>query len=182
VAGGGQDGYFDPNLVAHLGSSGTSARTTHTSREQDNSSNGSRDSGSDDDRGKTNDESVAKTKRKRRPKQKHQQASEDEGYASQAPGNDHDTSQGQGHQNFKTNKLGRNKNDMMTTMETLNDANNRIRSSSGVNDVQQSPAKKMNQFYSYHILPSKKVTIFSDQDLDSAPNEQIATYLRPNLR
>ena len=42
-----------------------------------------------------------------------------------------------------------------------------------------------NQFYSYQILPSKKVTIFSDQDLDSAPSDQhlahfSARVARPN--
>lgn len=174
------DGYFNPNLLGtqYLGSSGTSARTTHLSRE------GEPTQGNDLEEGR---QKSTKTKRKRRPKQRpSSNGDQDEGYNSSTGDlNDAPTRENQD----KSNNLKVSfRKETMTPMETLNDANNRIRSTSSVgsNDSpsSHSTGRKMNQFYSYQILPSKKVTIFSDQDLDSAPSDimQQPTRKEPSNR
>jgi len=136
---------FDNGFVAHLGSSGTSARTTFTSQEEqkgdgrppDDSSAGS-STGSIDVERKREKKSGASSKKKQRQNNWEgtkllEQATRTNGRAAQD------------HEHHPTSE----------------------------EDLRAKKSPGTNQFYSYQILPSKKVTIFSDQDLDSAPSQQV---------
>lgn len=94
---------FDPNMLAQLGGSGSSTRSTHASRDP------------------------IESPHKHQPKK------------------------------GKKNKNGE-------LDDNLLEANKSV--------MKGSRSQGTNQFNSYQLLPSKKVTIFSDQDLDSAPSEQ----------
>lgn len=166
---------FDPNLLAQLGSSGSSARTTHASRETGNSQSTDEEQIESDDA----------PDRKQRDSQKESKISAQDGRINPT--------------DYKRSKKGRKKmiekdhqddGSEASIDETDDNSEDQSRSRTSKNsnrepnelnssrlDRQQSSvsgsrSQGTNQFNSYQILPSKKVTIFSDQDLDSAPSER----------
>lgn len=150
---------FDPNLVAHLGSSGTSTRTTHAS--QDDSEESTKSSN--------------KVKPLRQDGRNHgkrfhdEQDDNGEEFTSHLVGNSNKTKMKQRELEEQNTRL------IDNDRHALNDYidENHHRKAEGRQKSRSNGSKSQgtNQFNSYQILPSKKVTIFSDQDLDSAPNE-----------
>lgn len=148
---------FDPNLVAQLGSSGSSARTTHEEapNEDEHSNN------------------LPGRKLKKGDLQR------EEHYANhQKESNEFSARKWRGkkqkHANTKTKTTDyEEERDQQTSNSKLPPSRSK-QPPSDQSTVSGSGGKSQgtNQFYSYQILPSKKVTIFSDQDLDSAPSER----------
>lgn len=212
---------FDPNLVAQLGSSGTSARTTHASQEADDDvgkkpgkrkhyeSSNSLDGGGgggDATTGKTNDDepldetkgAKSTSKKSGHGKAKKFKTSSDDhqrhhhhhhqaklgGLAEFDDPNEQDTRSSSIDSNRQALDDDRNNeqdeissNHHHHRHESKDDDYQSSSSSSGSRAQNQAnKSQGLNQFNSYQILPSKKVTIFSDQDLDSAPSSMEAAY------
>lgn len=181
---------FDPNLLAQLGSSGSSARTTHATRDSGNSQSNDEEqieNGDTPDRKQRNN-SIDNPKKSsqngeagrinqsdyRRNKKNHKKTLEKGLHDERLAGFNEETDDNSDDQSQTTkNKI---------TIKEPNElrSNHLERQQSSISG---SRSQGTNQFNSYQILPSKKVTIFSDQDLDSAPSEQLdaRTHRHPGI-
>lgn len=161
---------FDPNILAHLGSS---TRTTHTGKdEQGRDEEANRPAPNKGDRSKAAPLAV-------------------EGNSEYSYSKNDDDNVGEFPRKLSQSSHNNNKRPE-NEVDNNNDRSSMMKSRHQQQQLQHQPSSisgsrtQSNQFNSYQILPSKKVTIFSDQDLDSAPsgdyNQPIWLLPRQSLR
>lgn len=146
---------FDPNLMTQLGGSGSSSKSTHTSKNGEDMSSISKSNSKDrsKDGGDSSSKSPSKSNRKEGAKLTKSQDPQDVLES-------HFDGDGKAKTTIPNDDFDRVRNDNRINYEHLNKNSNN-----------QPRGQGSNQFNSYQISPSKKVTIFSDQDLDSAPSD-----------
>lgn len=135
---------FDPNILSHLGSSGSSARTTHVTKEPG--------------------DPLEIRLRKERGRQRNRNEKED---SRNEVDSKHNETDAEGEEEASPT----NKGDRSSAKESRENQRPTKVKKKQQSLIGSSASRGSNQFNSYQILPSKKVTIFSDQDLDSAPGE-----------
>lgn len=162
---------FDPNILSQIGSSGSSARTTHTGKELLDSTNQDRDNSSKQRNKKKGIKHYNVNKLK----------SNKSNYANNGEQNDLENLD---QQDEDSGDDAKQEQQQQTATRLKGNTRTNKEFNSGQLQQQQSSisgsrSQGTNQFNSYQILPSKKVTIFSDQDLDSAPSEQKFALQQP---
>lgn len=159
---------FDPSLMAQLGSSGSSARSTHATKDSNiNNESGGDDSGFEEISDSSRDPigSTITGSQKVRPESKTK----------------HGAKKNRKNSRVKNNEIHADDDDD----QPISNDSSRSRLPPGdrseqlldrqPSSISGSRSRGTNQFNSYQILPSKKVTIFSEKDLDVESSSLIQT-------